>query len=291
MKIAVIGSNGQLGTDLLTTLNKYPHIKPLSITHQDIEVSNQKSVKNQLYELKPNIVINCAAFHQIDECEKNPNLAFQINTLGALNVAQVCSELNAFCVYISTDYVYNGNKKSPYTESDATSPINIYGTSKLAGEHITSQKCPDSLIIRLSSLFGKAGSKGKGGNFIEAIINKAKTEGRLQVVNDIFISPTYTVDAATTILKLIERKAKGLVHVTNSIPSDCTWFTLAKQTLEFCKIDAQIDAISSNDYPSVANRPIYSVLDNQKAEHITGIRIPDWVDAVKRYLMEKQYIH
>ena len=290
MKIAVIGSNGQLGADLLKTLSKYPDIKPFGITHQDVEVSNENSVKNHIYELNPNIVINCAAFHQIDECEKNPNLAFQINALGALNVAQVCSELNAFCVYISTDYVYNGNKNSPYTELDATSPINIYGTSKLAGEHITSQKCPDSLIIRLSSLFGKAGSKGKGGNFIEAIINKAKTESRLQVVNDIYISPTYTVDAATTILKLINHKAKGLVNVTNSISSDCTWFTLAKQALEFCEIDVQIDAISSANYPSVANRPIYSALNNQKAEHITGNQIPDWTDAVKRYLMEKQYI-
>ena len=288
MKIAVIGSNGQLGSDILKTLNANERIQEFPITHQDVELSDYDSVANYLNKINPEVVINCAAFHQIDKCEQNPSLAFDTNTLGALYVARICSELNALCVYISTDYVYEGIKKTPYLETDIPSPINIYGTTKLAGENLTTQACENSLIIRLSSLFGKAGSKGKGGNFIETILNKARSEKILQVVNDIHISPTYTKDASMIILELINRNTRGLVNVANSTSPDCTWYLLAKKTFELCNLNVQVDAISSNAYPSIAKRPTYSVLNNEKAENIIGNKIPDWEDAVKRYLTETQ---
>tara|TARA_B100000029_G_scaffold515981_1_gene625916 strand:+ start:3663 stop:4535 length:873 start_codon:yes stop_codon:yes gene_type:complete len=290
LKTVIIGSQGQLGSDLWKTLQANGD-KVIGLSHQDLDITNKINSRNLLKRLSPELIINCAAYVQVDKAEIKPSYAFQVNSQGSLNLAKISAELGAFYTYISTDYVFDGTKRAPYDETDIPNPINIYGVSKYVGEYLSMNSCPNTLITRVSSLFGKSGSQGKGGNFIEAIINKAKTDGKLQVVNDMYISPTYTIDAATTILQLINHKTKGLVHVTNSIPSDCTWFTLAKQTLEFCKIDAQIDAISSNNYPSIANRPIYSVLDNQKAEHITGNRIPDWVDAVKRYLMEKQYIN
>ena len=168
MKVAVIGASGQLGSDLVKV---FEDVIPL--THKDIEVTDLSSCEI-LKELKPDVVINTAAYHKTDECEENPEKAFLVNSVGARNVALICKEIGAIDVFISTDYVFDGSKKEPYTEEDVPNPINVYGVSKYAGEILTRYICGKYYIIRVASLFGVAGARGKGGSFVETMIKKAK---------------------------------------------------------------------------------------------------------------------
>ena len=213
MKIAVIGSTGQLGTDLIKTLKDGHEV--IGLAHKDIEITDYGSCMI-LKEHRPDVVINTAAFHKTDQCEEEPLKTFSVNAIGARNVTMVSREMEATAVFISTDYVFDGSKNKPYTEDDVPAPINTYGISKLAGEHFTRQN-PKHYIIRIASVFGAAGASGKGGNFVETMITKAKKGESITVVDDMWISPTYTKDAALTLKGIIESKLPyGTYHATNS---------------------------------------------------------------------------
>ena len=184
MKIAIIGSTGLLGTDLVKTLGIVHEI--IGLTHNDIEVADYESCMI-IKKHRPEVVINTAAFHKTDQCEEEPMKTFSVNTLGARNLALITKEIAAKNVCISTDYVFDGSKEEPYTEDDVTAPINTYGISKLAGEHFSRQN-PKHYIIRIASLFGKAGASGKGGNFVETMITKAKKNTPIKVIDDMWMS-------------------------------------------------------------------------------------------------------
>ncbi len=282
MKVAVIGASGQLGSDLVKV---FEDVIPL--THKDIEVTDLSSCEI-LKELKPDVVINTAAYHKTDECEENPEKTFLVNSVGARNVALVCKEIDAIDVYISTDYVFDGAKKEPYTEDDTSNPINVYGVSKYAGEILTRYICDKHYIIRVSSLFGVAGASGKGGNFIETMIKKAKAGNELNVVNDITMSPTYTKDAAVVIKEIIYNKLPyGIYHVTND--GFCTWYEFAKAIFEITGIDAKLNPITSDKYPTKAKRPKNSALSIEKIKSY-GMNMRNWKEALRDYLKEKGHI-
>jgi dTDP-4-dehydrorhamnose reductase len=282
MKVAVIGSTGQLGSDLVKV---FEDVIPL--THKDIEVTDLSSCET-LKELKPDVVINTAAYHKTDECEENVEKTFLVNSVGARNVALICREIDAIYIYISTDYVFDGAKDEPYTENDMPNPINVYGVSKYAGEILTRYICDKYYIIRLSSLFGVAGASGKGGNFVETIIKKADAGDELNVVNDIRMSPTYTKDAAAAIKKIIYNKLPyGIYHVTND--GYCTWYEFAKAIFEITGIDAKLNPTTSDKYPTKARRPKNSALSISKIKSY-GINMIYWKDALKNYLKEKGHI-
>jgi dTDP-4-dehydrorhamnose reductase len=207
-----------------------------------------------------------------------------VNAVGAFNIAKSCAEIDALCVYISTDYVFDGTKETPYVESDAPNPINVYGTSKLAGEYLVRQAAPRWLIVRMASLFGKTGARGKGGNFIETILAKAKAGEPLRIVNDMRMSPTYARDAARGVGGLAEADARGIVHLTND--GDCTWYEFAKQVFDFIGLPASIDALSSTEYPSRAHRPKNSALESKRSL----VMLRPWQDALKAYLIEKGHV-
>ncbi len=173
-RIVVLGSTGQLGTDLVEVLRLDDKGETVPVSHAACDCTNANEVGEMLRKLHPDVVINCAAYVRVDDCEDHAREAFAVNAIGALNVARACAAVEALCVYISTDYVFDGSKGSPYVESDPTCPINVYGASKVAGEHLVQQAAPHSLIVRTSSLFGKTGARGKGGNFVETIVAKAK---------------------------------------------------------------------------------------------------------------------
>jgi dTDP-4-dehydrorhamnose reductase len=279
----VIGSSGQLGTDLVKT---FGDVVPL--THKDIEVTDLSSCKI-LEDIKPEVVINTAAYHKTDECEDNPEKAFIVNSVGARNIAFICRKINAINVYISTDYVFDGDKASPYTEMDVPNPINVYGVSKYAGETLTRILYGDrSYIIRVSSLYGAAGASGKGGNFVETMIRKAKSGEDLRVVDDIIMSPTYTKDAAVAIREIVERSLPfGIYHVTND--GFCSWFEFARTIFELTGLDANLSPVTSDEYPTKAKRPKNSSLSIEKLKsHGVGMR--HWRDALKAYLIEKGHI-
>ena len=284
MKIVIIGSTGQLGTDLMKTLLNEHEV--IGLTHKDIEVSDYESCLI-LKKYKPEIIINTAAFHKTDQCEEEPLKAFSVNAIGAKNVATISKEINAITVYISTDYVFDGSKTEPYTEEDIPNPINTYGISKLAGELYTKQN-PKHYIIRIASLFGIAGSSGKGGNFVETMIKKALNKEVIYVVDDIWMSPTYTKDAALIIKKILENNLPyGIYHATNK--GYCTWFQFAQEIFKLTVLTPIIKPIKKDQLQIKAKRPRFSPLESIKLPKF-GIQIRRWEEALREYLIEKGYL-
>jgi dTDP-4-dehydrorhamnose reductase (EC 1.1.1.133) len=284
VKTVIIGSTGQLGTDLVKILQDDNEV--IGLTHNDIEVSDYKSCLI-LKELKPEVIINTAAFHKTDQCEEEPLKTFSVNAIGAKNVATISKEINAITVYISSDYVFDGSKKEPYTEEDTPNPINTYGISKLAGELYTKQN-PKHYIIRVASLFGVAGASGKGGNFVETMIKKALNKEVINVVDDMWMSPTYTKDAALIIKKILKANVPyGVYHATNK--GYCTWFQFAQEIFKLTGLTPIIKPIRTDQLQMKAKRPRFSALESVKLPKY-GIQTRRWEEALKEYLIEKGYL-
>ena len=283
--VSIIGPNGQLGTDLgkffLTA-----GWKVVPITHAEISVENPESVSGAIKSARTDWVINTAAFHKVDECEKDSRKAWEINAHGAKNVATAARDLGMRSVFISSDYVYSGDKSTSYSEIDLVSPVNVYGHSKAAGEAVTLAAGEKNLVVRIASVFGAAGSSGKGGNFVETIINKAKAGDPLSVVDDILMSPTYTVDAAQKILELLNLDESGIFNATNS--GSTTWFGFAQVILEQTQLSTELNASKTN-WESHLKRPKNSSLDTSKIANFV-INSPTWSDGLSRYLLEKGHI-
>jgi len=284
MRIALIGSTGQLGTDLMKALQN--EHETIGFTHKDLEVSDYNSclkLKNQ----QPDVVINTAAFHKTDQCEDELVKTFSVNAIGARNVTTISNEIGATTVFISTDYVFDGSKKEPYTEEDAANPINSYGISKLAGELYTKQN-PKHYIARVASLFGAAGASGKGGNFIETMITKAKNSETINVVNDMWMSPTYTKDAANMLKRIIETKLPfGTYHMANQ--GHCTWFQFAQEIFRITSLNPVLKPIETRQMQVKTPRPEFSALENARlSKH--GLQMREWRMALLEYLVEKGHL-
>jgi dTDP-4-dehydrorhamnose reductase len=283
--ISIIGPNGQLGSDLVKVFtNAGWKVNP--ITHSEISVESAESVSTALKGAETDWIINTAAFHKVDECEKDSQKAWEINAHGAKNVASVAKEYGMRSIFLSSDYVYSGNKGSSYTEIDLVSPINAYGHSKAGGEAVTLAASPSNLVVRIASVFGSAGSSGKGGNFVETIINKAKAGDPLNVVDDIVMSPTYTVDAAKKILELVSRDESGIFNASNS--GVTSWFSFANEILTQTGLKTSLSATKTN-FESTPKRPTNSALDITKVEQILSSS-PAWTDGLREYLLEKGHI-
>jgi dTDP-4-dehydrorhamnose reductase len=284
MRIAVIGSIGQLGTDLVKTLGTKNDV--ISLTHNDLEVADYDSLAI-LKEQRPDAVINTAAFHKTDQCEEEPQKAFCVNALGARNVAMITKELGATTVYISSDYVFDGLTKEPYTEESIPAPINTYGISKLAAEYFTRQN-PKHYIIRIASVFGKAGASGKGGNFVEAMINKAKKNESIMVVDDMWMSPTYTKDAASVLRGILEFKLPyGVYHATNK--GYCSWYQFAQKIFQITRLNPDLKPTKTDPNYGKAKRPAFSALTSTKLSKY-NLEPRDWKEALHAYLIEKGHI-
>jgi len=285
-RVAVIGSSGQLGTDLVSVLRTSGRFEAVPLGRDVAECTDPESVRRALLPIRPKVVINCAAYVRVDDCEDHPKEAFETNAFGALYVARACAELDALCVYVSTDYVFDGSKSSAYTEDDIPSPINVYGTSKLAGEQLVRQVAPRWLIVRMASLFGKTGARGKGGNFIETILSKAKTGESLRVVDDVKMSPTYTRDAADALAAILKKGTTGHLHLVNS--GACTWYEFAKEILALTGLTNQVVPISSPTHQ--ASRPKNSSLRSDRLYGLLKYELRSWQDALAAYMTEKGHI-
>ncbi len=282
-KVAIIGANGQLGSDLVEVFGE----NAIPLTHADLDVTDSESLKI-LKEIKPDIIINTAAYVKVDDAELNPNDAFNVNAIGALNVAKISNEINAINVYISTDYVFDGKKNKPYTEEDTPNPINVYGLSKYAGEIFILNYSKRYYIVRVASLYGKEGARGKGGNLVETMIQKARCGEKIKVVSDMFMSPTYTKDVATMLKKFLEYTPQyGIYHMVND--GYCSWYEFAKEIFNILQWDVDMESIRSIDLKRLAKRPKFSALRNTKLEKL-GLKMRCWKDALKDYLIEKGYL-
>lgn len=276
MKLGVIGATGQLGSDIVDAFGE----KAIPLTHNDIEVQDINSCRSALKDM--DAVINCAAYVKVDDSEDHPGEAFGVNAIGAMNVARACNENQMTNVYIGTDFVFDGNKKKPYNEDDRPNPINVYGLSKYTGELLTGDYCSKFYIIRSSSLYGRKGARGKGGNFVDWMIEKADSNETIKVVDDILMSPTYTVDAAGMIKSIIEKELPhGIYHVANQ--GHCSWFEFTKEIFDVLNIDAKPSPIKSDELDRKAERPKLSAIESTKLGDY-GLTMRSWEDALRDYL-------
>ncbi|WP_099209620.1 dTDP-4-dehydrorhamnose reductase [Thermococcus henrietii] len=283
MRVAIIGANGQLGTDLVEVFRE-KGFDVVPLTHRDLDVTVPESLRI-LKEVKPEVIINTAAYVRVDDAERYPEKAFSVNAVGALNVARAAEEVGAVNVYISTDYVFDGEKGEPYTEDDVPNPINVYGTSKLAGEVFTRNYSRRHYIIRVASLYGKAGASGKGGNFVNWVIEKAKRGERLRIVNDQVMSPTHTLDVARTLVEFLKIEPEyGVYHMVNE--GHCSWYEFTLEVFRILGWDVEVEPISSGELDRLARRPRFSALENRKL-HELDLRMPNWREGLREYLGRK----
>jgi dTDP-4-dehydrorhamnose reductase len=283
MRVAIIGSKGQLGSDLKKSFKGHEII---SFDHDQIEVSDYASCQI-IKESQADVVINTAAFHKTDACEDDPQKTFAVNAIGARNVTEVCREMDATVVYISTDFVFSGSKTSPYTEEDCPNPLNTYGISKVAGENYT-KYAQKYYVLRVASLFGSAGASGKGGNFVETMITKARNNEEILVVDDMIMSPTYTKDAAEMMKQIVVNNLPfGIYHVTNS--GYCSWYEFAGAIFEAVGWNVRLSPTKTHFFQSKAKRPLFSALKSIRLQKY-GLAMQDWNQALHDYLLEKRYL-
>jgi dTDP-4-dehydrorhamnose reductase len=279
MKIIVTGAAGMLGSDLILRLSA-GH-EAIGVTRREFDLLDELNILKAVAAIRPDWVIHCAAYTNVDGCEKKPDKAFSVNADGARNVAKACWGVKARMLYVSTDYVYDGKKKEPYAETDPVGPLNVYGQSKLKGEQEVLQVLPDALIVRTSWLFGK-----NGPNFVEAILSQVGKKDELSVVSDQVGNPTYTVDLADALTRLVEAGASGIFHAANN--GHCSWFEYAKEILRLHGSDGiKVKPVTTAEFGRPALRPAYSVLSKKKYEDVTGRRPRDWEEALKDYLKHR----
>jgi dTDP-4-dehydrorhamnose reductase len=285
MRIAVIGSNGQVGSEFVRVARE-AGINTIELRHEACEVTDAASIASALEPLRPgDVVFNTAAFHRTDDCEDMADRALSVNALGAYRVAAAARERGAIAVYVSTDFVFDGAKRTPYVESDVPGPINVYGASKAAGEVLVKAANPAHYVARIAAVFGPAGSSGKGGNFVETMVAKARAGLSPDVVDDIVTSPTSAADAAALLLALVRDQAPyGIYHLTNA--GQCSWFEFTQSIFELVGAPGQPKAVSATTQSGKARRPAYSALASERLEKL-GLHARPWREALGDYLTRK----
>lgn len=275
-KVVITGAAGMLGSALLALAPG--QVRPVGIDLAEGDLSDPEGARRALGPRRPQVVIHCAAYTDVDGCTRDPQRAFLHNATATRNVARVCADLGARLVMISTDYVFDGTKGSPYTEQDPTNPLNAYGESKLAAERLAAEELGDLLIVRTQWLYGP-----RGKNFVAAIVSRARAEGQVRVVADQWGSPTYTRDLAAALWQGALSPARGIVHVTNQ--GEATWADLAERALAAAGLEsATVERISSADWPTPTIRPRYSVLDNSRWARLGFTPLRPWTEAVEEYV-------
>jgi dTDP-4-dehydrorhamnose reductase len=284
MRIAVLGSQGQLGRDLVPRLPG----DVVALTRADLDLGNPDTIAPTIAKHRPGIVVNCAAYNFVDRAEDEPEAAFRVNAWGLRELARACAAENIRLVHFSTDYVFGldaGRSGTaggrPWLEGDAPGPVSVYGLSKLAGEYLVRSTCPNHLVIRTCGLYGVWGSGGKGGNFIETMLRIAGQGKPLKVVDDQRCTPTYTADLAERSVEWISGGKTGLVHMTSS--GECTWFELAREAIRLAGLETSISPITTAEFGAKARRPAYSVLASERDRPLRH-----WREALAAYVLERQ---
>jgi len=285
MKIVVIGADGQLGTDLVKALAR-DEVVPL--TYPEFDVTRPERVRLLFRDLKPEAVINTAAFHRVDECEDEPELAFRVNAIAVRDLARLASELGFVLVHFSTDYVFDGRKGSPYVESDTPNPLNVYAVSKLAGEFFVRAIAAKHFLVRTCGLFGRGRCLEKGYNFVDRMIVLADEGKPIRVVDDQWVSPTSTEELADRIRDLVRTDRYGLYHLTSE--GQCTWFQFAVELFSLLRRSPCLEPVSSRAFAAKARRPLYSVLENERAKRMGLPDFSPWKEALRTYLERKSLI-
>jgi dTDP-4-dehydrorhamnose reductase len=279
VRLLVFGGWGQLGSDLAAVAaGRHEVIRP---RHAEVDVTDEVAVQRVIEDAVPDVVMNAAAFHVVEACEREPARAFAVNAVGASNVARASAAAHARHVFVSSDYVFDGSNERGYLEDDRPRPVNVYGVSKAAGERLVANACPDALVVRGSGMFGHAGSSGKGGNFVETMLAKAAADEPAEVVDDLRLSPTSTHDMAERLVQLLERGAPaGIYHLANV--GACSWFEFARTIFELAGAQVQV---TPRRYPvGDVPRPRCSVLLDARTAELGLPPGRPWQEAVRWYL-------
>lgn len=277
MRILVTGAKGQLGVDVVNLLDKKHEV--IGMDRQQLDVTNPEECTYVIQRLQPDVVIHCAAFTQVDLAEREADQAFLVNAKGSRNIAIASEVVGAKIVYISTDYVFDGSHTVPYHANDKTNPINVYGKSKLAGEHFIQSHSSKYYIIRTSWLYGKYGN-----NFVKTMLKLSSTRDEITVVADQLGSPTYTIDLVKFLANLIETDHYGIYHASNT--GSCTWYEFAQAIFKLSNIKINVHPCSTEEYQIAAPRPMYSVLDHNSILSHGFQDLRPWEEALRAYLLD-----
>ncbi|MEO8627249.1 MAG: dTDP-4-dehydrorhamnose reductase [Betaproteobacteria bacterium] len=285
MKILLIGASGQLGADIVRNNTAHDIVAP---KRAQLDLENAGQIEAWVKQSKADLVINCAAFHNVPLCEDQPDRAFRVNCVAVGHLAHACALLDARLVTFSTDYVFDGCQRTPYLENDLPGPVQVYGITRVAGEYAAMAAAPEhAIVIRTCGLYGRAGSVSKGGNFVDKRVAEAASITSLEMACEQTIGPTSTDDLSRAVLGLIGRSdaSPGIYHLVNE--GACSWFEFAKAIYEIAGLHVEVRPVDRHGRSGTMRRPLYSVLANTKARAL-GITLPPWRDALRRYL-ETQY--
>jgi dTDP-4-dehydrorhamnose reductase len=277
MRVMILGATGLLGQALV---REWSGDEVIGLSSRDVDIRDERKVREQVRHIRPDWIVLAAAFTDVDGCENNPELVFAVNRDGAAHVAKAAGEVGAKLLLLSSDYVFDGTKTSPYETDDPRSPLSVYGRSKAEAETRLQESLPGCCIVRTSWLFGTGGKC-----FPDTILKLAMARPALDVVNDQRGCPTYSVDLARAIIQLCRKDASGIVHVANA--GNCTWFEFAREIVQQAGIATEVRPITTEQMPLPARRPPFSVLSAASLKRY-GITMPNWQDALARYLKERQ---
>lgn len=276
MRILVTGVKGQLGHDVVNELAKRGHT-PIGVDVEEMDITDASAVEKEMKKEPLDAVIHCAAYTAVDAAEDNREICMRVNAEGTRNIARVCRELDLKMVYISTDYVFDGEGERPWEPDDPRDPLNVYGESKYQGELAVEEYLEKYFTVRIAWVFGVNGK-----NFIKTMLRLAESQKEINVVNDQIGSPTYTYDLAVLLADMVETEKYGRYHATNE--GLCTWYEFAKEIFRQAGVDIRVNPVSSDEFPAKAKRPHNSRMDKRKLVQ-NGFRpLPPWQDALKRYL-------
>lgn len=280
-KILLFGGSGQLGSEIVRQWADKAIVAPSS---SEVNVDDRLAVSGLIERVSPDLVINCTAFHNVDQCEIEPERAFTTNSLAVFGMARACAEAGSVFVTFSTDYVFSGKLGREYTEQDETGPLSAYGVSKLAGEHLAFLARAKSFVVRTCGVYGTRVSSSKGYTFIDRILTQARASEVVRVVCDQVVSPSYVGSIALALRDLLRTERYGLYHMVNAGP--VTWFDFATEILRQAGIDHPVEPVSTHHWPSKVHRPAYSALANVNLSSL-GIDMPDWREGIAAYLRQK----
>ena len=283
MKVLVTGAKGQLGTDLMNELAKRG-IEGIGVDVEEMDITDAESVRKVITEANPDVVIHCAAWTAVDlaEDDDKKEKVHQVNAVGTENIAKVCHDLDCKMIYISTDYVFDGQGTRPWEPDDERHPLNVYGQTKYEGELAVEELSDKYFIVRIAWVFGVAGK-----NFIKTMLRLGKERGAVSVVDDQIGSPTYTYDLSRLLVDMIQTDKYGRYHATNE--GLCSWYEFAKEIFRQAGMDVPVTPVSSDQFPAKAARPSNSRLNKDKLSENGFERLPAWQDALGRFLKEIEY--
>lgn len=279
MKVLLLGANGQLGSDIVRLWDDAA-VQLAGVTRLDADVTDAEAVTALVRLHSPDAVINTTAFHNLPVCEQDPEACFRVNVVGGRNIARAAAEAGAAVVQISTDYVFEGTATSPYLERDARRSVNVYGAAKIATEDVVRQANPEHLVVRVSGLYGLAGSAGKGGNFVETMLRLAGEGNPVRVVSDQVTAPTNTAEIAEALLPLVRESARGVVHLAAN--GETSWHAFAAAIYEIAGLTPRLEPVTTAERNDPVQRPMYSVLGTSVAPPLR-----DWRAGLERYMREK----